>query len=171
MESSTKPARERSSQRPFRAVGFLLSQLGFQTSKRFAERLAPLELTPRTFALLRHIESDEGRSQHALAELLRVPPSRMVTLLDELEKRGLVERRPHPTDRRARSLYLTAAGKRLLGKAKKAGAEHEKELTAGLSAAEREQLLDLLERIAASQDLAAGVHPAMGLKGTGPPKD
>jgi DNA-binding MarR family transcriptional regulator len=171
MERSTGAKPPSNNDRPFRAVGFLLSQLGFQTSKRFAERLAPLELNPRTFALLRHIESDEGRSQHALAELLRVPPSRMVVLLDELEKRGLVERRPHPTDRRARSLYLTAAGKRLLGKAKKAGAEHEKELTADLSGAEREQLLELLGRVAASQDLAAGVHPAIGLKGTGPPKD
>jgi DNA-binding MarR family transcriptional regulator len=148
--------------RPFEAVGFLLSQLGFAGSMRFAERLEPLDLNPRTFALLRHIDESEGRSQHALAEALRVPPSRMVALLDELEDRQLVERRPHPGDRRARSLYLTAAGRRLFKKASKVAAEHEAELCAELSEAERRQLLKLLGRIAAGQGLSPGVHPAMG---------
>jgi DNA-binding MarR family transcriptional regulator len=160
-----------SGDRPFEAVGFLLSQIGFQSSRRFADRLAPIDLNPRTFALLRHIEAAEGEPQHALAESLRVPPSRMVALLDELEERGLVERRPHPTDRRARSLYLTPAGGRLLEKAKKVAAEHEAELCADLSAAERKRLLALLGRIAAGQGLAAGVHPAIGFKVVGPPAD
>jgi len=160
-----------SGDRPFEAVGFLVSQIGFQSSRRFADRLQPLDLNPRTFALLRHIEAAEGESQHALAEALRVPPSRMVALLDELEERSLVERRPHPTDRRARSLYLTRAGRRLLERAKKLAAEHEAELCADLSAAERKQLLALLGRLAAGQGLAAGVHPAIGLKVTGPPDD
>jgi len=160
-----------SGDRPFEAVGFLVSQIGFQSSRRFADRLEPLDLNPRTFALLRHIEAAEGESQHALAEALRVPPSRMVALLDELEERSLVGRRPHPTDRRARSLYLTRAGRRLLERAKKLAAEHEAELCADLSAAERKQLLALLGRLAAGQGLAAGVHPAIGLKVTGPPDD
>jgi len=161
----------KSGDRPFEAVGFLISQLGFQSSRRFADRLEPLDLNPRTFALLRHIEAAEGEPQHALAEALRVPPSRMVALLDELEERGLVERRPHPTDRRARSLYLTSAGRRLLEKAKKVAAEHEAELCADLSAAERKQLIALLGRIATGQGLAAGVHPAIGFKVVGPPGD
>jgi DNA-binding MarR family transcriptional regulator len=156
---------------PFEAVGFLLSQIGFQSSRRFAEQLGPLDLNPRTFALLRHIEAVEGEPQRVLAEALRVPPSRMVALLDDLEERGLVERRPHPSDRRARSLYLTRAGRRLLDRAKKVAAEYEAELCADLSAAERKQLLTLLGRIAAGQGLTAGVHPAIGLKVTGPPDD
>ncbi len=163
-------ARE-STDRPFEAVGFLISQLGFQSSRRFADRLEPLDLNPRTFALLRHIEAAEGEPQHALAEALRVPPSRMVALLDELEERGLVERRPHPTDRRARSLYLTRAGRRMLERAKKVTAEHEAELCADLTAAERKQLLGLLGRLAAGQGLAEGVHPAMDLKVVGPPAE
>jgi DNA-binding MarR family transcriptional regulator len=171
MERSEKPGQDQSGERPAQTLGLLLSQLGFQTSKRFAERLAPLELNPRTFALLNHVQAAEGQPQNALAGLLRVPPSRMVSLLDELEEGGLVERRPHPTDRRARAVYVTSAGKRLLDRAKKAVAENEAELSADLSAAERRQLIDLLARVAASQDLVAGVHPAMGLKGTGPPKD
>jgi DNA-binding MarR family transcriptional regulator len=150
-----------SDDRPFERVGFLLSQLGFQGSRRFTERLEPLDLNPRSFALLRHIVAAEGRSQHALAEALQVPPSRMVALLDELEGRDLVERRPHPSDRRARSLYLTGKGRRLLAKAARVADEHEAELCADLSAAERKQLLELLGRIAASQGLTAGVHPGL----------
>jgi DNA-binding MarR family transcriptional regulator len=150
-----------SEERPFETVGFLLSQLGFQGSRRFAERLEPLGLNPRTFALLRHLDEDEGRSQHALADALHVPPSRMVALLDELEDRGLAERRSHPTDRRARALYLTSEGRRLFRKAGKVAAAHEAELCADLSKAERVQLLGLLRRIAASQGLTAGVHPGL----------
>jgi DNA-binding MarR family transcriptional regulator len=150
-----------SAERPFETVGFLLSQLGFAGSRRFAERLEPLELNPRTFALLRHIDAAEGQSQHELAEALRVPPSRMVALIDELEGRGLVERRPHPSDRRARSLYLTAAGRRLFKRAAKVATEHEAELCAELTAAERKQLLALLGRIAEGQGLTPGVHPGM----------
>jgi DNA-binding MarR family transcriptional regulator len=170
MKGSAKASPGSGAGRPIRTVGFLLSQLGFQTSKRFAERLAPLELNPRTFALLGRVDAAEGESQHALAAALRLPPSRMVSLLDELEKRGLVERRPDPADRRVRALHLTAAGRRLLEKAKKVAAEHEAEICADLDADQRRQLLELLGRVAASQDLAAGVHPAIGLKGSGPPK-
>jgi DNA-binding MarR family transcriptional regulator len=171
MASASARASGAGRDRPFEAVGFLISQLGFQSSRRFAERLEPLELNPRTFALLRHIEAAEGEPQHALAEALHVPPSRMVALLDELEERGLVERRPHPTDRRARSLYLTRSGRRLLERAKKVAAEHEAELCADLTAAERKKLMELLGRVAASQGLIHGVHPAIDLKVSGPPAD
>lgn|SRR5512133_575015 len=171
MESSKGGERPAAADGPFQAVGFLLSQLGFQVSRHFAERLAPLDLNPRSFALLRHIDAAEGQSQHNLADALRLPPSRMVALLDDLEERTLVERRAHPTDRRARALYLTPAGRRLLETARKVGAEHEAELCADLEPGERAELLELLGRIAASQGLAAGVHPALGLGEPRPPHD
>src|SRR4051794_2079185 len=113
------------SETPFRAAGFLISQLGMQSSKRFAERLDPLGITPRHFALLRHIANSEGASQQALGEALGIPASRMVAFIDELEQRGLLERRPHPTDRRIRALHLTAAGSELLGRAIEVAAKHE----------------------------------------------
>jgi DNA-binding MarR family transcriptional regulator len=153
------------------SVGLLISQLGFKSSQRFADRLEPLDLNPRTFALLRHIDEAEGSSQHELAEALGVPPSRMVALLDELEAAGLVERRPHPSDRRARSLYLTRKGRRLLEKAVEVAAEHEADLCADLTATERKQLLEMLGRVADTQGLRKGVHPALGLKVSGPPRD
>src|SRR5262245_18056926 len=101
---------------PFRSVGFLLSALGYRVSRRFHAALAPLELDPREFAVLRGVGFADGQSQQAVAAQLQIPPSRMVAIVDELEARGLLERQPRPGDRRVRTLHLTAAGRELLGR-------------------------------------------------------
>jgi len=148
------------SQAPFRAVGFNVSSIGFAVSRRFHDTLAPLQLEPREFALLRAIGAAEGLSQQAAAERLQIPPSRMVAFVDALEARALVERRPHPRDRRARSLHLTPAGREMLERAFALAAELERHLCAQLSTAEREQLLDLLQRVGWQLGLAPGTHAA-----------
>src|SRR5579883_2319919 len=99
------------------AVGFLLSQLGYETARRFGLLMAELGLEPRQFALLRAISRSEGHSQNELGALLRIPPSSMVSVIDHLESRGLLRRQPHPGDRRARLLYMTPAGKEVLERA------------------------------------------------------
>jgi DNA-binding MarR family transcriptional regulator len=109
--------------------------------------------------LLRHLANDEGGSQQALGEALRIPPSRMVALVDGLEQRGLLERRRDPNDRRVRTLHLTPDGRRLLGEIMEVSLEHERQLCTGLQPAERERLITLLNRLAAEQGLAEGVHP------------
>jgi DNA-binding MarR family transcriptional regulator len=140
-------------------AAFLLSQLGYHSSRRWKARLAPLGLEPRHVMLLRRLASDEGRSQQALGEALQIPPSRMVALVDGLEQRGLLRRRPSPNDRRVRTLHLTQAGRRLLGEVMEISLEHEQQLCRGLEPAEREQLITLLNRLAAEQGLTEGVHP------------
>ncbi len=132
---------------PFQAVGFTVSSIGYAVGRRFHQILAPLELEPREFALLRALGAAEGQSQQAIAGRLQIPPSRMVALVDALEARGLLERRPNPLDRRARALYLTDAGRELLGRAFVLAAGLERDLCATLSPAEVEQLLELLRRI------------------------
>src|SRR5436853_3078768 len=104
---------------PFPNAAFLLSTLGFTFSRRFHEMLGPLELEPGEFALLRAVAANEGEPQNALAERLHISPSWMVAIVDELEMRGLLERRPHARDRRVRNLHLTAAGKKLLRQAER----------------------------------------------------
>jgi DNA-binding MarR family transcriptional regulator len=145
----------------FRSVGFSLSTIGYAVSRRFGQTLAPLELEPREFALLRAVSACEGCSQQAIAERLQIPPSRMVALVDALEARALLERRANPADRRARALYLTDDGRDLLARAVALAIEYERDLCAELSHEEREQLLDLLARIAERLSLAPGVHPAL----------
>ncbi|HEY3552754.1 MAG TPA: MarR family transcriptional regulator, partial [Solirubrobacterales bacterium] len=112
-------------------LAFLLSQVGIHASRRFAERIADADLNPPLFRVLNLVAAAEGQSQQAIAAAIEIPPSRMVALVDELEQRGLVERRPKPEDRRVRALFLTAKGKRCLERGRKIAAEHEKELTKG----------------------------------------
>jgi DNA-binding MarR family transcriptional regulator len=145
---------------PFRSVGFTVSSTGYAVSRRFHQTLAPLELEPREFALLRAVGAAEGQSQQAIAERLQIPPSRMVAFVDALQGRGLLERRLNPNDRRTRALHLTAGGRELLGRAFTLAAGLERDLCAELSAAEREQLLEMLQRVGLRLGLPPGTHAA-----------
>jgi DNA-binding MarR family transcriptional regulator len=145
---------------PFRSVGFTLSTVGYAVSRRFRELLAPLDLEPREFALLRAVSAAEGQSQQSIGDRLQIPPSRMVAFIDALETRGLLERRQNPEDRRTRELYLTAAGRDLLARALAVAVGHERDLCADLQPEEREQLLDLMQRVGARLGLSPGVHAA-----------
>ncbi|HEY2140894.1 MAG TPA: MarR family transcriptional regulator [Solirubrobacteraceae bacterium] len=145
---------------PFRSVGFTVSTTGYAIARRFREILAPIDLEPRDFALLRAVGAAEGLSQQALGERMRILPSRMVAFIDALEQRGLLERRLRAEDRRARALHLTDAGKSLLVRAFALAVGHERDLCADLSDDEREQLLDLLQRVGIRLGLAPGVHAA-----------
>lgn len=148
-------------------LAFLLSQVGIHASKRFAERIAAVDLNPPLFRVLNLVEAAEGKSQQAIGAAIEVPASRMVSLVDELEQRGLVERRPDPTDRRIRALYLTGKGRQTLTRGRKIAREHEEELTRGLPAADRKRLVDLLQKMVDQQAIGKGVHP--GLSGTAGP--
>ena len=151
---------------PFRSVGFMLSSLGYAVSRRFHDVLAPLELEPSEFAVLRAVGFSEGQSQQALAERLHISASHMVAIVDRLQERGLVERRPHVGDRRVRSLHLTKAGEKLLAQAFELAKQFEQLLTKPLNAKERMELLSLLERIAAALELQPGVHAALRENGS-----
>jgi DNA-binding MarR family transcriptional regulator len=144
-----------------RSVGFLISQLGFLSSKRFIEALEPLGIGPRELMLMRFVAASESLSQQALAERLSVPASRMVALIDNLEDAGLVERRPDPDDRRVRWLHLTRKGRGVLDRGSKIAIDYETELCAGINREEREQLIDLLQRLQLGQHDRPGVHPGM----------
>jgi DNA-binding MarR family transcriptional regulator len=145
-----------------RSVGFLISQLGFLSSKGFMGALEPLGIGPREFLLMRFVAATDGQSQQALAERLGVPPSRMVAMVDHLEEAGLVERRPDPEDRRVRGLHLTRKGRGVLDKASKIAIDYETRLCSGINREEREQLIDLLQKLQASQTHLRGVHPGLG---------
>ena len=146
---------------PFRGVAFNLSSVGYAVSKGFKAILEPFELHPREFAVLRAVGFQEGQTQQALGEGLQIPPSRMVSVVDELEARGFLERHPNPADRRVRELYLTAAGRKTLDEAFERAVAYEQEVTKPLDGDERERLLDLLERISASLGIGPGAHTAL----------
>lgn len=150
-------------------VAFGLTQLGSLAAQRFAERLAPSGLTPAHAGLLRAVAADEGRSQQALAAQLGLLPSRLVALVDELERDGLLERRRNPRDRRHHALHLTDAGHARLRELGRIAHEHGSDLLAPLDDAERVTLGDLLARLADHHGLAPGVHP--GYRTLGRPRE
>lgn len=143
------------------SLGFLLSQVGLYAAQRFAQRLAAIDLHPPLFRVLNVVDAVEGQSQQAIGAAIQAPASRMVAIVDELEQRGLVERRPHSSDRRIRALYLTGEGRKLLARGRKIAAEHEEELTRGMSAVDRKRLIALLQRVVEEQEIGRGVHPGL----------
>jgi DNA-binding MarR family transcriptional regulator len=140
-------------------LAFLVAQVGGLAAQRFGERIAAAGLTPPQAGLLRVVAADPGRTQQAVAVQLGLLPSRLVTLVDELEGRGLIERRRDPADRRNSALHVTAAGHATLRDIGRAAQAHGEDFLAPLSKTERATLTGLLTRLAAHHDLAADVHP------------
>jgi len=138
---------------------FLLAQLGAHAATQFAEKLKVMDLTPPDAGILRLLRVAAGLSQQELAGRLGIHPSRLVALLDSLEKRGFVERRPNPDDRRLYSLHLTNTGVEALERIGKIGREHQDVLLMALNKEEREALSAMLLKVADQQGLTRGVHP------------
>jgi DNA-binding MarR family transcriptional regulator len=141
------------------SAAFLLAQLGAHAAAKFAERLAPLDFTPAHAGILRILDRRGPVTQQALAGILGMFPSRLVGLVDQLESRGLIERRDHPDDRRSYALHLTEKGRVALQSIGRVAREHHKALLAALTVDEQRQLGQFLQRIADDQGLTRGVHP------------
>jgi MarR family transcriptional regulator, transcriptional regulator for hemolysin len=88
------------------ALGFLLHDVARLLGKRFEQRAKNLGLTRSQWQTLAYLANNEGINQAGLAEMLEIEPITLVRTLDKLAERGLIERRQHPTDRRAWLLYL-----------------------------------------------------------------
>ena len=113
----------------------------------FAAAMGELDMSPGLFGMLVIIEANPGLKQTELANAARLDRSSLVPALDKLEARGLVARRASVEDRRVNGISLTAAGTALLKRLKQRVARHEKRLVSNLTAAERETLVALLQRI------------------------
>lgn len=103
-------------------------------------------LTPALFAVLNYLSGHAGATQRAIGAAMGIDPSTMVSLVDELQRGGLADRRPHPTDRRAHAVTITAKGRRTLQRARMLAGEAEDEVLGGLSAGERRELLTLMRQ-------------------------
>jgi DNA-binding MarR family transcriptional regulator len=141
------------------AVGFLVSQLGYATTRRFRADLESLALEPRHFGLMRTLDAAKDLSQQALGESLHIPASSIVALLDQLEAKGFVRRRLDPADRRVRLVELTEAGRAVLARALDIGIAIEAALCQGFDPDERESLISTLQKVAGNIGLTLGVHP------------
>ncbi len=98
-------------------LGWPLARLAHLITSLHNEALAPLELNLRTFAVLAMVGEGEARTQLEIAQTVGLDKTTLVATIDDLERRGLVERAADPNDRRARIVGITSLGRPLLERA------------------------------------------------------
>jgi len=134
------------------SMGMLPGLIGYQLrlAQRaifadFVDTVDSAGISPGLFGILVIVDANPGLTQQALADAAHLDRSTVVSVLDKLEDRGLVER--HAADRRSNGLFLTREGTGLLRRLKRKVRQHERRVVQNLSARERNQLVALLQRI------------------------
>jgi DNA-binding MarR family transcriptional regulator len=131
-------------------LGFLLHDVARLMRKRFEQNARDLGLTRSQCQVLAHLARHAGIQQSALAEILEVEPITLTRILDRLEEAGLVERQPHPTDRRIRLLHLTPAAHPLIDDIFAIGAVTRGEAMEGVTDDDRDRLFEILSTMKAN---------------------
>ena len=130
------------------STAFLLKRLGFTAKDQAMQAYERTGLHPYHHAVLAVLDEGTRETQGAIADALGYDRGQLVGWLDELEERGLVERRRDPSDRRRHLVRLTPEGKRALGRLRTLARGIEDEFLAPLDERERKQLHALLLRLA-----------------------
>ncbi|MDP9366430.1 MAG: MarR family transcriptional regulator [Chloroflexota bacterium] len=128
-------------------TGLVLAKVADEARAAFERAIGPMGLKRRYYGVLAVLAAEGPSSQQALGKRLRLDRTTMVDVADELERRGLAERRPNPRDRRAHHLTITDAGRDVLVRLDAIATEVEDATFAPLNAAERRHLHDLLTRL------------------------
>jgi DNA-binding MarR family transcriptional regulator len=131
---------------------FLLKRLGFAAKERGMVGYESSGLHPYHYAILLVLSERSRETQGSIADALGYDRGQLVGLLDELEERGLVERKRDPNDRRRHIVKLTSEGKRTLGKLRTVSRQLEDDFLAPLTGAERKQLHALLLKLAETHE-------------------
>lgn len=128
-------------------AGYQLRLAQIAIFRDFSRSLGEFDVTPGLFGVLVIIDTNPGLKQSELARAAHLDRSTVVSVIDNLERRTLVERHPAENDRRSNALFLTAEGVALLKKIKRRVGEHEKRLVEHMSDDERVTLVTLLQKI------------------------
>lgn len=131
-------------------IGFKIRMAQILAFRNFEEKIKTTCKSARYFGLLSYIEANPGQLQTVLAEAVALRRSSLVSIIDQLEKEGLIERRPVPGDRRANQVWLLQAGKDVVMRLRKEGKEHEEQATQGMSDEEIEAVSKGLDKIIAN---------------------
>jgi MarR family transcriptional regulator, transcriptional regulator for hemolysin len=153
---------------PDRSFGFLAHDVARLYGRRFDRNGRRLGLTRAQCRTLGYLARNEGINQAGLADLLEIRPMTLVRQIDRMQEAGWIERRPDPTDRRARRLYLTDKARPVLGRIWDVSSETQDQVLASLTPDEAEQLIDLMRRVHAAladrspgRPLSATIRPLM----------
>jgi DNA-binding MarR family transcriptional regulator len=133
---------------------FLETLLGYNARRAalavidvFLVRMAPFELKPVDFSVLSLVAHNPGITSRQLCTTLGILPPNLVGMVNALEKRELILRKPHPRDGRAMGLHLTPPGQKLMRDAERTAAALEADVAARLTPAEQRTLITLLKKV------------------------
>ncbi len=129
------------------SFGWRIQRLARRMDERMGTELAKLGLSLPQFPVMMTVLEHEGVTQAEIAKRYHRPAYVISRALDGLQEQGLVERRPHPTSRRAHEIHATQAGAALSPRLHAIVEEVNAETLAPLSDAEREALLHLLPKL------------------------
>lgn len=122
------------------ALGYRIRRAQLWVFKDVSRRLAAFDMSPAQFSVLSVIDANPGVNQLAIAQLLLIERAGLGRLVDQLERRTLLQRKPSAINRRYYALHLTSAGKKLLERMRPAIAESETALAAKLGPRAYQQL-------------------------------
>src|SRR5919202_1288820 len=148
VETAAPSTRPRLPEELASSTPFLMKRLGFKLKDQSMAAYDKAGLHPYHHAVLAVLDEGTRETQGAIADALGYDRGQLVGWLDELEERGLVERRRDPSDRRRHLVRLTPEGKRALGRLRTLARGIEDEFLAPLDERERKQLHALLRRLA-----------------------
>jgi len=129
-----------------RRLGFHLKRAGLLSNNAYMRSASKYDVVSGHFGILEIVLDNPGINQRKLGEALGLDKSSISPAVAKLEKRSLILRRPGPV-RRSYELFITPLGESLLQSLRACADEHEEKLAAPLSAEEREQLIQLLDRV------------------------
>ena len=156
MATTSEPVRVKEAARPPRelvkSTSFLLKRLGWEVKDRVHAGYDAAGASPYHLTVLAVLDEGARETQATIADALGYDRSYLVGLLDDLERRGLIERKRDPADRRRHIVRLTPAGKKALAKLRTLQASIDDDFFAPLSADERAKLHGLLHRLATYHD-------------------
>lgn len=132
-----------------REFGFMLNDVARLLRTYADHKAAQFGITRAQWAVLVRLERSEGLNQTELADVLDLQPITLTRLLDKLSDSGLIERRPDPSDRRAKRLFLTPAARPLLEQLSALG---EETMTSTLAGIERERVEQMVSQLALVKD-------------------
>jgi len=130
-----------------KSIGFLLAKAYQRACALYKETFDSYELTPQQFGLLRFLWEEDGITQVELSARSQIDRTTIGGLIDRLEQAGLLQRLPHPDDRRAYRIALTDAGKSLEAELAPLGEELHRAILEPLTPAEVQSLLAILQKM------------------------
>ncbi|OED00446.1 MULTISPECIES: MarR family transcriptional regulator [unclassified Rhizobium] len=129
------------------SAAYLASQMAKGFARSLQQRAAKLGFSPGQFPILLELWSEDGLTQKQLLERIDIEQATMANTLSRMERDGLVERRPHPSDKRAQLIFLTNKAAAMQAEAIEAAMAADTDLLKDFRQFERELLLEYIRRV------------------------